>query len=381
MKHQKVALIHDWFTISTGSEKVVEQILAIYPDADLFSLVDFLPDDQRRFLNNKKIYTSFIQNLPLAQKNYRYYIGLMPFAIEQFDLSAYDIVISSCHAVAKGVITGPDQLHISYIHSPLRYVWDMQEDYLKDMNMARGIKSWLPRLMFHYIRLWDSQSINRVDVVLANSNFIARRIEKAYRRKAKVIYPPVDVNQFLPGKTKEDYYLVVSRLLSYKKIGVIIKAFARMPDKKLIIIGEGPDRRKFESILTSNVSLLGYQPLQTVVEKMQSAKALIIAPKEDFGMTSVEAQACGTAVVAFGQGGALETVRGLEKEKPTGIFFSQQSPEAICQAVEQFEKQRYSFTPENCRLNAVQFSKEIFQKQFSDVVELEWYNFCSSKVW
>ena len=172
MTQRKIALIHDWYTVSTGSEKVVEQILALYPNADLFSLVDFLPDGQRQVLNNKKTSTSFIQHLPLARQHYRNYIGLMPLAVEQFDLSSYDMVISSCHAVVKGVITGPDQLHISYIHSPLRYVWDMQSEYLRDMNMDHGLKGWFARLVFHYIRLWDTQSINRVDVLFTNSKFI-----------------------------------------------------------------------------------------------------------------------------------------------------------------------------------------------------------------
>jgi glycosyltransferase involved in cell wall biosynthesis len=379
MKYRRIALIHDWYTVSTGSEKVVEQILALYPNADLFSLVDFLPDEQRKFLNNRKPYTSFIQHLPFARQHYRNYIGLMPLAIEQFNLSSYDMVISSCHAVAKGVITGPDQLHISYIHSPLRYVWDMKDEYLNDMNMDRGIRGWVPKLIFHYIRLWDIQSINRVDVIYANSRFIARRIEKVYRRTAKVIYPPIDVDQFSFSKSKNDYYLVVSRLVTYKKVDIIVKAFAKMPDKKLIIIGDGPDIQKIKSILAPNITLLGYQPIEKVVEKIQNARALIMASKEDFGMTPVEAQACGTPVIAFGQGGALETIQSLEKVNPTGIFFLEQTPEAICQAVEQFEEKKIAFTPENCRGNALRFSKEYFKKQFSVEVEKAWYNFSMGK--
>ena len=379
MTQRKIALIHEWFTISTGSEKVVEQILLLYPEADLFSLVDFLPDGQRQVLNNKKTSTSFIQHLPLARQHYRNYIGLMPLAVEQFDLSSYDMVISSCHAVVKGVITGPDQLHISYIHSPLRYVWDMQSEYLRDMNMDHGLKGWFARLVFHYIRLWDTQSINRVDVLFTNSKFINRRIQKVYRRPATVIYPPIDINQFSLATLKDDYYLVVSRLVQYKKVDVIVKAFARMPDKKLIIIGDGPDIQKIKSNLTPNITLLGYQPSETVVQKMQNAKALIMASKEDFGMTPVEAQACGTPVIAFGQGGALETIKGLDKNCPTGIFFLEQTPEAICQSITQFEESYKNFTPENCRVNALYFSKENFQKKFSEEVEKEWYNFLENK--
>jgi len=376
MKQRRIALIHDWFTVSTGSEKVVEQILELYPSADVFCLVDFLPIQQRFFLNGKQIQTSFIQHLPFAKQKYRNYIGLMPLAVEQFDLSSYDMVISSCHAVAKGVITGPNTLHISYIHSPLRYIWDMQGEYLHDMNMDHGLKGWFARLVFHYMRIWDTQSINRVDVLFANSKFITRRIQKVYRRKATVIYPPIDINQFSRSTIKEDYYLVVSRLVQYKKVDVIVKAFASMPDKKLVIIGDGPDIQKVKSLLSPNITLLGYQPYEIVVQKMQKAKALIMASKEDFGITPVEAQACGTPVIAFGQGGALETVKDLENDNPTGLFFVEQTPEAICQSIAQFEDMDKVFTPENCRTNALSFSKENFLKSFSEEVEKEWYNFC-----
>ena len=377
MTHRKIAIVHDWFTVSTGSEKVVEEILAIYPGADVFCLVDFLPIEQRMFLQNSRVFTSFIQHLPFARKKYRNYIGLMPFAIEQFDFSSYDLIISSCHAVAKGIITGPDQLHIGYIHSPLRYIWDMQAEYLHEMNLEHGLMGWFVRLVFHYIRIWDTQSINRLDAIFANSKFICRRIQKVYRRKATLIYPPIDIDHFSLCTQKEDYYLVVSRLVPYKKVDIIVKAFAEMPDKKLVIIGDGPDIKKVKAYLKPNITLLGYQPSEVVVEKMQKAKAFIMASKEDFGMTPIEAQACGTPVIAYGKGGALETVKNMDETFPTGLFFLEQTSDSVKQCITLFEANYSLFTPKNCRENAIHFSKEIFRNRFAEEVEKEWYNFYS----
>ena len=374
---RRIALIHDWFTVSTGSEKVVEQILNLYPDADVFCIVDFLPSEQRGFLTGKSVQTSFIQKFPWAKKKYRNYIGLMPLAVEQFDLSSYDLVISSCHAVAKGVITGPDQLHISYVHTPMRYAWDMQTEYLQ--GMGKGLKSLAARLVFHYLRIWDSHSIHGVDQILANSNFVAERIRKIYCRDAKVIYPPVDTDQFTLATKKDEYYLVVSRLVQYKKVDSIVQAFARMPEKKLIIIGDGPDKQFIETYLTPNISLMGYQSTSVIVKMMQNARALITASKEDFGITAVEAQACGTPVIAYGRGGALETIKGVGEPSPTGVFFKEQTPEAIRQAVRQFEESERLFVPENCREQAMAFSKQNFCKQFLQEVEQKWGLFTHEK--
>ena len=243
------------------------------------------------------------------------------------------------------------------------------------MNMEWGLKSWLVRAIFHYLRLWDLQAVNRVDKIIANSNFIARRIEKIYRRPAQVIYPPIDIARFSLSHTRQDYYLVVSRLVQYKKVDVIVKAFAQMPDKKLVVIGGGPDLKKIEAERTANITLLGYQPIEVVVQKMQAARALIMASQEDFGIVPVEAQACGTPVIAFGRGGARETVLDLSSEKPTGLFFEEQTPEAICRAVARFDEKRAIFTPENCRQNASRFSNDLFLEQFSTAVEKAWQDF------
>ena len=228
----KIAVVCDWLVTYAGAEKVLEQILNVFPEADLFALVDFLPENNRAFIKNKKVTTSFIQKLPKAKNKYRNYLPLMPLAIEQLDVTDYDIVISSSHCVAKGVITSPNQVHISYVHSPIRYAWDLQHQYLKESGLNKGLKGWLAKAILHYIRLWDYRTANNVDYFIANSNFIAKRIWKCYRRKAKVIYPPVDVESFELCEKKEDFYLTASRMVPYKKMDLIVEAFSKMPDKK-----------------------------------------------------------------------------------------------------------------------------------------------------
>lgn len=344
----KIAIIHDWLVTYAGSERVLEQMLNVFPDADLFSLVDFLPPDQREFIQNKHVTTSFVQKLPFAKKKYRQYLPFMPLAIEQFDLSAYDIVLSSSHAVAKGVITGPDQLHVSYIHSPMRYAWDLQYQYLRESGLDKGIKSWPVRWMLHKIRQWDVCTSNGIDHIIANSRFIARRIMKVYRRESTLIYPPVDVESFTFYEEKEDFYLTASRMVPYKKIDLIVEAFAQMPDKKLVVIGDGPDFKKIQAKSGKNIELLGYQPSEVLKEYMQRARAFVFAAEEDFGIIPVEAQACGTPVIAYGKGGALETIKGLDDSHPTGVFFKEQSVGAIIQAIRLFEKEHDHIDPNNC---------------------------------
>lgn len=356
----RVAIVCDWLVVYAGAERVLEQILKIYPDADLFCLVDFLPEDQRGFIMNKKTYTSFIQNLPRAKKNYRSYLPLMPLAIEQLDVSAYDLVISSSHAVAKGVLTGPDQVHISYVHSPIRYAWDLQHQYLQEANLTRGMKGWTAKAILHYIRLWDYRTAHGVDHFIANSEFIARRIKKVYGREADVVYPPVDVDAYEMCEDKDDFYLTASRMVPYKKIKLIVEAFNEMPDKQLVVIGDGPEYGKIKEIAKGNIVLMGYQPFAVLKEKMQKAKAFVFAAEEDFGITPVEAQACGTPVIAYGKGGALETIRGQECEDSTGLFFYRQTTEAIIEVVRSFETLSTDIVPQICRNNAERFSTERF---------------------
>lgn len=368
----KIAVVHDWLVVYGGAEKVLEQILNIYPEADLFALVDFLDEDKRDFIKHKKVTTSFIQYLPKAKTKYRNYLPLMPLAIEQLDLSKYDLIISSSYCVAKGIITNPNQVHISYVHSPIRYAWDLQHQYLKEAGLTKGLKGWLAKIILHYMRIWDTRTSNGVDYFIANSKFIAKRIWKCYRREADVIYPPVDVEAFEYCDQKEDFYLTASRMVPYKKMDLIVEAFTQMPDKKLIVIGTGPDFDKIQRIAQGheNIKLMGYQPFSVLKEHMQKAKAFVFAAEEDFGITPVEAQACGTPVIAYGKGGALETVKGLEvKDNPTGVFFYKQDEESLVKAIRYFEKNLEKIQFEDCRKNALNFSISKFKIQINKYID------------
>lgn len=364
----KIAIVCDWLVTYAGAERFLEAILQCFPDADLFAVIDFVEPKDRHFLQHKQVKTTFIQRLPFAKSRYRSYLPLMPLAIEQLDVSRYDVVISSTHAVAKGVLTGPDQIHISYVHSPIRYAWDMQHQYLKESGLHKGLKGFVAKHFLHKMRLWDQRTANGVDHFLANSNFIARRIWKTYRRKAEVIYPPVDTHACTLHTQKEKFYLAASRLVPYKKMDLIVESFAQMPDKKLIVIGDGPDIKKLEAKTAANIELLGHQPRDVLIDHLQRANGLVFAAEEDFGLVPLEAQACGTPVIAFGKGGALETVRGLDDEKPTGLFFEEQTIRSIREAIDQFEYKREKFTPENCAENAARFAPEIFREKFIEFI-------------
>ncbi|MGA7782335.1 MAG: glycosyltransferase family 4 protein [Paraburkholderia sp.] len=361
-RNVRVAIVHDWLVTYAGAERVLEQIVACFPDADLFSVVDFLED--RSFIRGKPVTTSFIQKLPKAATKYRAYLPLMPIAIEQLDVSAYDVVISSSHAVSKGVLTGPDQVHISYVHSPIRYAWDLQHQYLQQSKLTSGPKSALARLILHYMRNWDIRTANSVDSFVANSQFIARRIKKVYQREADVIFPPVDVDAFALHEQKDDFYLTASRMVPYKKIDLIVEAFARMPQRRLVVIGDGPDMQKIRAKASPNVEIMGYQPFKVLQDHMQRAKAFVFAAEEDFGISVVEAQACGTPVIAYGKGGALETVRDLSDPRPTGMFFDEQRAESIISAVEDFDTHAARFSAIDCRANAERFSTAHFRERF-----------------
>lgn len=366
----KIAIVADWLTTYAGSERVLEQMIACFPEADVFAVVDFVPDAERGFLQGKRPQTTFIQKLPGARKYARHYLPLMPLAIEQLDLSAYGLILSSSHAVAKGVIVGPDQLHISYVHSPIRYAWDLQHQYLRESGLETGLRSWLVRLLLHRIRLWDQRTQYGVDEFIANSAFIARRIYRVYGRGATVIYPPVDVAAFSLQADKEGFYLAASRLVPYKRMDLIVEAFNQMPDKKLVMIGDGPDMAKIRAKARPNVTVMGYQPFKVLCDHMQRAKAFVFAAEEDFGIAPVEAQACGTPVIAFGKGGALETLRGLGvvDDHATGVFFGSQSPSAIVAAVNAFEQHAAAFDPVTIRAHAEQFSVAHFKSTYHHFV-------------
>ena len=333
MKKINIGIVGDWFVTYAGSEKVVAEFIDLFPDAKVYGVVDFLSEDDKKKFKNKKITTTFIQKLPKAKKKYQQYLPLMPLAIEQLDLSSHDIILSSSHAVAKGVLTGPDQLHISYVHSPIRYAWDLQHQYLRESGLNRGIKGLFAKWILHKIRLWDTRTANGVDFFIANSKFISRRIKKVYGREADVIYPPVDVERFKLKREKQDFYLTASRLVPYKRIDLIVEAFSKMPEKRLVVIGDGPEMSKIRKIAGANIEILGFQPNDVMEEYMMDAKAFVFAAEEDFGITPVEAQACGTPVIAFGKGGVLETIKNLGQEEPTGLFFYEQNIDSLISAI------------------------------------------------
>jgi glycosyltransferase involved in cell wall biosynthesis len=377
---RRIALVHDWLTAYVGGERVLEQMLRLFPAAELFTTIDVLNTEERKFLQGKVPHTTFAQHWPLLRRHYRKLLPLMMFAVEQLDVSESELVLSSSASVGKGILTGPDQLHIAYVHSPMRYAWDMQHQYLRDARLEHGLKSLLARWLLHRARLWDLRTANGVDYFVANSRFIARRIWKVYRREATVIYPPVDVDAFQLSERKDDFYLTVSRMVPYKKIPMIVEAFRHLPQRRLVVIGDGTEMARVRKMAGPNVELLGFQSSEVVRDYMQRARAFVFAAEEDFGIAPVEAQACGTPVIAFGRGGALETVRGLEHARPTGIFFAEQSPAAIAAAVTEFEHNESKFDPRFCRDNSQRFSPTVFRERYGRFVRNCWAAFKSGEL-
>lgn len=376
----RVAIVHDWLTVYAGAERVLEQMLAVYPDADLYCVCDFLPPAERGFLQGRVPRTSFIQNLPGARKHYRSYLPLMPLAIEQLDLSGYDIVLSSSHAVAKGVLTGPDQLHVSYVHSPMRYAWDMQHQYLRESGLDKGLKGWAARWMLHKLRMWDLRSSFGVDLFLANSRFIARRIRKVYRREASVLHPPVQLDAFAPAAERQDYYVTASRLVPYKRVDLIVEAFAAMPQRRLVVIGDGPEMARLRALAAghANVELLGYRAQSEMARLLSGARAFVFAAEEDFGIAPLEAQASGIPVIAYGKGGALESVRSIDTQNPqgaTGLFFSEQTVSSLIGAIQRYESVEAAFDSAACRSHAELYGPARFRDALATRVSEAWERF------
>ena len=371
----KVAIVHDWCVIYGGAERVLEHIIDCYPEADVFSLIDYVPEEQRHFLRGKTPRTSFLQKIPFVKHIYRKLLFLMPFAIEQFDLREYDLVISSSYCVAKGVLTGPNQVHVSYCHSPMRYAWDHYHEYLREGNLQRGLLSWIARRQLHSIRNWDVRSSNTVDHFVANSQFVQARIRKFYRRDSNLVFPPVETDLFKLRKEKEDFYVAAGRFVPFKRLDLAVEAFSMMPEKKLVMIGDGPEMAKLRSKAGPNIEFVGFQPPQAVADYMSRAKAFIFPSEEDFGIVPVEAQASGTPVIAFGSGGALETVVGLgspeaEQTPATGIFFEQQTAESLKAAVKRFEAVAETFSPRAISQHAAAFAPHAFKTHFQQQVDL-----------
>ena len=374
----RIAIVHDWLVVQGGAEKVLDALLEAFPGAEVYTLVDFLPEEKRGRLAQHRVHKSLIQRLPLARRHYRHYLPLMPFAIEQFDLRGFDLVLSSSHAVAKGVITHPDQMHLCYCHTPVRYAWDMKEGYLQDAALW-PVLEWFVRRTLKRLRQWDHFTASQVDHFLANSHNVARRIRKFYGRRAAVLPPPVDIDAFtLNTQPREDYYLAASRLVPYKRLDLIVEAFRRDGRRKLKVVGDGPERKRLERLAAGcpNIELLGYQSHEALHTLMARARGFIFAADEDFGIVPLEAQACGTPVIAFGKGGALETVLGSAEAnaagRATGIFFDEQSSTSLLDAVSRFE--RLTFDPLACRRQAEAFSRANFmlrlQQQLADLLML-----------
>ncbi|MBF2065483.1 MAG: glycosyltransferase [Calothrix sp. C42_A2020_038] len=373
----KYALVHEWLTpkATGGSELVVHEILN-HVDADLYALIDFESRNPDSYLYKRQIGTTFLQHFPYSEKGVQKYLPLMPLAIEQLDLRSYDVILSSSHAVAKGILTSPQQLHICYCHSPMRYAWDLTFDYLNASNLGHGAAGWMSRYLLHRLRQWDVISANRVDYFIANSHHTRARIWRCYRREASVIYPPVNVDKFPFSAKKEDFYLIVSRLVSYKQVSLIVKAFNQL-QKPLVIIGTGPEMKKIQQISNPNINILGWQPDDVVKKYMSTAKAFVYAACEDFGIALVEAQACGTPVIAYGAGGALETVRDVRSSPPgtgTGVLFKTQTEAEMIEAVKEFESCIGKFDPEYAREHAAQFDRSVFARRF-----VEFLNGCEEK--
>lgn len=367
------AFVHDWLVTWGGGENVLENAVEALGPAPIHTLIYKPEVFAASPIGRQTIFPSFLQRLPGSFRNHRRYLPLMPLAVEQFDLREYPVVFSSCHAVAHGVLLRADQLHVNYVHSPMRYSWHLYHQYLQESGLAQGLKSWIARGLLHYLRLWDFQAAQRPDHVLANSHWTAGNVWRAYRRQAKVIYPPVDTDAYRPLAPRDDYYLTVSRLVPYKRIGLILEAFRGL-GYPLKVVGDGPLLRSYRRIAPTNVEILGWQPKDRLAELMGRARAFVYIAEEDFGITPVEAQAAGCPVIAYGRGGVGETVI----DGKTGCLFYEQSVEALSAAVRRFEDAPDAFRIEELRRHAERFSRRRFADELGDFVEKAWKAFSPS---
>ncbi|MDC3185858.1 glycosyltransferase [bacterium] len=379
---QRIALVHEWFSPRSvgGAEQVVRVVDSLLRnlgcEPQLAALIDSESCRLGSWLHGRSVLTSPIQYLPWGPSHVQQYLPLLPFAIEQIDLGAAELVISSSHLVAKGVLTGPEQLHISYVHTPVRYAWDQMHAYLQRSALARRGLEPLIRWQLHALRQWDQLSAQRVDHLIANSRFTARRIRKYWGRKASVIHPPVEVNRFRWNAHRDDVYLCLCRLVPYKRVDLVVEAFNRL-GLPLLLVGDGPERSRLEALAGPTVTLLGWQSGQQVEQLMARCRAFVYAGLEDFGIAPVEAMASGAPVIGLGRGGLLDTVRcasaGLRE--PTGVLFPDQSVGSIVQAVEWFEQGRIwrSLDAEAIRVWAERFRPEAFSARFESALRTAWH--------
>lgn len=356
----KVAIVHYWLVGMRGGEKVIEAILDLYPEADIYTHV-LIPEKISKRIKNRVAGTTFIQKLPKAGKYYQSYLPLMPYALEQLDLRKYDLVFSSESGPAKGVITSPDCVHVCYCHSPMRYAWDMYHDYTERLPSLKRI---LIAGLMHRLRLWDLATASRVDYFIANSSFVQKRIQKFYRRDSKVIHPPVDTDSFYLSKTVGDYYLMVGQLVGYKNTRLAVVAF-NQNKKRLVIIGTGAELESLKQLANDNISFLGFQSFDVIKEHYAKCKALIFPGVEDFGIVPVEAMASGRPVIALAKGGILDTVI----EGKTGLFFNEPSTASLNQTIEAFEQRISSFNPEEIRKHAIEFDRKVFKRNLKNLID------------
>lgn len=367
-KQPRIAIVCDWLTNWGGAERCILAFHEIWPEAPIYTLIY----DEKKMpeFANADIRTSYLQKMPLAKKKWAFWLNQMPGAIEKFDLSEYDIVLSNSHAVAKGIITKPSTLHICYLDSPTRYLWDYTYLYLKELRPLKFAPlDWLAKKWIAYsftkLRTWDYLAGQRPDKIVAISHYIRKRTEKYYRRTTDVIYPPVNASLYEPSEDVGDYFLIVGRQVAYKRTDIVVEAFNKL-GLPLVVIGDGPDLDKLKKIAKGNITFLGRIPDAEVKNYYAKCRAFIFPQEEDFGITPLEAQASGRPVIAYRAGGALETV----VEGKTGIFFDEQTPESIIEAVKDFDDKK--FNPKTIREHAEKFDIKIFKEKISQYVEKEW---------
>ena len=363
VKPLKVALVHDWFAVSRGAEKVVDVFCELFPDAPIYTLLHNKGIGATPRIEQHRIETSFIQRLPKAATKYRNYLPLFPTAIETFDMAGYDLILSSSSCVAKGIMPHAGTTHICYIHTPMRYVYEMYDQYFGPQHMGR-LQRWLIPFFANYLRTWDATSCNRVDHFVANSEYVRRRVARHYRRDATVIWPPVDTRRFALSQQPGDYYLCVGALVPYKRVELAVAAAVKL-GRRLLVVGTGPERPRLEKLAGPNVEFLGYADDQRLGELYAGCRALLFPAEEDFGIVPLEAQACGKPVIAFGRGGALETV----VDGVTGIFFCRQTADALADAILQFEQQRDRFVPASIREHSLKFDRAMFKQRMAEFIE------------
>lgn len=356
----KIALVHDYLVQYGGAERVLECFTELFPYASIYTIVHD-KEAMHGVFEDKRVYTSFLQKFPLARRRHRLFPLFMPLAVEEFDFSDYDVVLSDSSSYAKGIITGSKTLHICYMHTPMRYAWDDCQKYTEDFGFPRLIKKLIPFFM-NYIRLWDKSSVDRVDKLIANSQFVSRRIKKYYQRDSVVINPPVNVDKFHVGNQREDYFLMVGRLIAYKRHDIVIKAFNEL-GLPLKIIGRGPEMKKLKEMANDNIEFLGRVDDEDLPEYYSKCQAFIFPQEEDFGIVAIEAMASGRPLIAFRGGDIPEHM----EESRTGVFFDEQTPEAVVDAVENFEGKDYD--GEYIRSRVLKFSRKVFKKEILEYVQ------------